>query len=73
MTMTVAEPKVATCEQIELDHASWELYELLLRDMSAQNVRITYDRGRMVIMSPLPKHEKVKMHIGSLIDILLQF
>lgn len=54
---------------IAIDNASWELYELLLRDTDGQNVRITYDQGRMVVMSPLPIHEKVKTLAGRLIEM----
>ncbi len=72
MTIAIAESplELTSRAQIELDHASWELYELLLRDMGEQNLRITYDRGRMVIMSPLPKHEVEKKLIGRMIEIL---
>ncbi len=54
--------------QFILDNASWELYELLLRDVEGQNVRITYDNGRMVLMSPLPIHEKLKKLMAMLIE-----
>jgi Uma2 family endonuclease len=54
---------------IAIDNASWELYELLLREVEGQNVRITYDQGRMVLMSPLPIHEKVKKLAGRLIEL----
>lgn len=54
---------------IALDNASWELYELLLRDTEGQNVRITYDEGRMVLMSPLPIHERIKKLGGRLIEM----
>jgi Uma2 family endonuclease len=55
-------------EMIVLDNVSWELYELLLRDVDGQNVRITYDQGRMVLMSPLSMHEKIKVMAGRLIE-----
>jgi Uma2 family endonuclease len=51
-----------------LENVSWELYELLLRDVAGQHVRITYDSGRMVLMSPLPIHDKLKKMIGMLIE-----
>lgn len=51
-----------------LSNVSWELYEMLLRDVEGQNVRITYDSGRMVLMSPLPIHEKFKKMMGMLIE-----
>jgi Uma2 family endonuclease len=46
----------------------WETYEALVEDVNEQHVRITYDEGRMVIMSPLPIHEKLKKVMGMLIE-----
>ena len=69
--MTITElPAVApvTAETFTIENASWELYELLVRDVEGQNVRITYDEGRMVLMSPLPIHEKIKKLAGRLIE-----
>lgn len=54
---------------VVLENASWKLYESLLREMNGQNVRITYDEGRMVLMSPLPIDEKVKTLAGRLIEM----
>ena len=62
-------PPHAVVEMIELANVSWEAYELLLRDVEGQNLRITYDQGRMVIMSPLPIHDKVKKLAGRLIEL----
>jgi Uma2 family endonuclease len=37
---------------------SWEDYERLLDDLSdRRRLRISYDRGRLEIMTPLPEHE----------------
>ena len=51
---------------------SWETYERLRRELdeAGSNVRITYDRGRMVLMSPTPRHDKWKKLIGQLIEAL---
>ena len=56
-------------EMIALDNVSWELYDMLLDETSEQHVRITYDNGRMVIMSPLPIHDLVKGFLGRLIEM----
>src|ERR1700709_477254 len=53
-----------------LEDASWELYEKLLRDIGSRPIRVTYDEGRMEIMSPLPKHEDGKRLIGGMIEML---
>jgi Uma2 family endonuclease len=70
--MTIAANPRTTVETpglFTLEHASWELYELMLRDVEGQHIRITYDRGRMVLMSPLPIHERVKKLAGRLIEM----
>lgn len=51
---------------------SWETYERLRRELDevGSNIRITYDRGRMVLMSSTPRHDKWKKLIGQLIEAL---
>jgi Uma2 family endonuclease len=51
-----------------LENISWGTYELLARDLAGQHVRITYDDGRVVLMSPSPIHELIKGLIGRLIE-----
>ena len=46
---------------------SWEEYEELLGDLGARpGVRVSYDEGRLEIMSPLREHEKCKEFISDL-------
>jgi Uma2 family endonuclease len=45
----------------------WADYEQLLQDLvDRPGVRVSYDRGRLEIMSPLPEHEEYKDSIYSL-------
>lgn len=54
-----------------LQDVPWEAYEQLLEDLSDRPaVRVTYDQGRVEIMSPLRKHEKYKEFVGDLIKAL---
>jgi Uma2 family endonuclease len=53
-----------------MEDASWDLYEKLLRDIGDRPIRVTYDDGRMEIMSPLPEHERPKKLVGRMIDML---
>ena len=53
-----------------LEGISWETYEHLLRDLDEQHLRLTYHRGRLTIVSPLPKHDRVKTVIGRMIELL---
>ena len=42
-------------------NVSWEQYEDLLADLGDRpGVRVSYDEGRLEIMSPLPEHEEYK-------------
>src|ERR1043166_8371613 len=72
--MTVAEQVEREVEEapIVLDGISWETYESFLRDLeeSGQHKRVTYDRGRMVIVTLLPKHEKWKSLLGAFVEAI---
>ena len=41
---------------------------MMLKDAEGQNLRLTYDTGRLSIMSPLPIHERWKRIIGRCIE-----
>ena len=50
---------------------SWEDYEKLLEDLAERpGVRVSYDQGKVEIMSPLRKREKYKEFISHLIAVL---
>ena len=50
---------------------SWEDYERLLEELADRPaVRVTYDQGRLEIMSPRPEHEKYKCFIERIIIAL---
>jgi Uma2 family endonuclease len=53
-----------------IDGVSWETYESLLHDfaVSGQRKRVTYNEGRMVIVSPLFKHERWKKLLGRIVE-----
>ena len=53
-----------------LEGASWDFYERLLREIGDRPIRVTYDQGRLEIMSPLPEHEDAKTVIGRMIEML---
>jgi Uma2 family endonuclease len=73
--MTLIDPPIAVqprADVILFENASWELYELAVhdRDAAGQHFKITYDRGRMSIVSPLPVHELIKKFLGRMIESL---
>jgi Uma2 family endonuclease len=50
------------------EHASWGFYERMLREVGDGPTRLTYDQGRLEVMSPPPEHERPKRAIGRLIE-----
>jgi Uma2 family endonuclease len=51
-----------------LQNVTWDAYERMLDDLTDRHgVRVTYDQGRVEIMSPLRRHEKYKEFIGDLV------
>jgi Uma2 family endonuclease len=56
-----------------LEDVSWDLYEQLRlqTDQSGQHIKMIFDGGRLILMSPLlPKHERVKTVVARLIEVL---
>jgi Uma2 family endonuclease len=50
-----------------LPQLTWEEYEQLLRDLPERpHLRVSYDRGTLQIMSPLPEHEEYARFIDDL-------
>ena len=53
-----------------IPQSSWEEYELLLADLVGwPGMRVTYDRGRLEIMSPSKEHEEYKEFIVRLVHV----
>jgi len=50
---------------------SWEDYEALVEDLwDRPGLRVTYDEGRLEIISPLPEHEEYKEFISRMVYLL---
>jgi len=64
-------PTPAPGHFLVLEGVDWELYESVRQetDDAGNHVRITYDNGRMVLMSPSRKHEWVHARIGRMIEM----
>lgn len=54
--------------RIVLENVSWELYEQMLAEIGDGHTRLTFDRGRLEIMSPSRLHERVKTVLGRIIE-----
>jgi Uma2 family endonuclease len=70
--MTLADATIlpGQAQHIVLDDVSWEFYEHLLQEVGDHAIRITYDNGRLEIMSPLARHEKWGEWIGRLVELI---
>jgi Uma2 family endonuclease len=63
-------PSLDDVQHFVIEDATWELYETLLRTVGNRPVRITYDNGRLEMMSPLTWHEEAKKIIARMIETL---
>src|SRR6266498_2379941 len=69
--MTVAStPTPPPVDHLMLDDVSWDFYEHLLEEIANGHLRVTYDVGRMEIMSPLPRQERWGQWIARLIELI---
>jgi Uma2 family endonuclease len=57
-----------------IEGVSWETYEALLRDIDAsgQHVRVTFDRGRVSIVAPLPRHGKLETLFSRFVEAIAE-
>lgn len=55
---------------IVLEDVSWPLYEQCLKEFGDRPIRLTFDEGRLEIMTPLLWHGDVKKFIARLIEQL---
>lgn len=64
---------VAPGQQILLQEVSWQAFETLLEELAeSRAARLSYSKGMLEIMVPLPDHEYNKNIIGDLVKILLE-
>lgn len=53
-----------------LHHVDWDEYERLIQDLADRpSLRVSYDCGRLEIMTPLPEHEEYAHVINALVRI----
>ncbi|MFA5505269.1 MAG: Uma2 family endonuclease [Vulcanimicrobiota bacterium] len=51
--------------------ADWDTYEKILEAVGDRPVKVTYDNGRLELMSPSYDHEKGKTALGALLESIL--
>ncbi|NEO99019.1 MAG: Uma2 family endonuclease [Symploca sp. SIO2E9] len=58
---------------LQLKDVNWQLFESILEELGESRVtRLTYNKGLLEIMNPLPEHEDDKEIIGDLVKIILE-
>src|SRR5688572_7875703 len=60
--------------KLELLHIDWDEYEQLLTQMDNFHPghRLSYDRGRLIVVSPSIEHERAKVFISGLVQALAE-
>ena len=69
MTKLLRRPRA---QRFVLDLVPWKGYLHQLRAFEGRHVRVTFDRGRLEIMTTSPRHERNKHLLGQLVVTLLQ-
>jgi Uma2 family endonuclease len=72
MNILVQPPKIKVepGQHFMLWQIGWDAYEKFIEAMAEHNVRTTYDRGDLELMSPLPIHEAIKVWFGHFLLVL---
>ena len=73
--MTLADINLDEQDHLVLEDVSWDFYEQLLAklDDEGRHIRVTFDNGRLEMMSPLPKHGRWQFQIVRLVgDLCLE-
>jgi Uma2 family endonuclease len=59
--------------QLLLKDVSWQMFEKILEELGeTRAARVSYSKGMLEIMTPLPEHEADKVIIGDLVKALLE-
>lgn len=59
--------------QLLLKNVNWQMFEKILEELGeARAARISYSKGILEIMTPLPEHEDDKVMIGDLVKVILE-
>jgi len=66
----VADQKRVASPKVVLHDIDWPGFQALLGVVGDRSVRVAYDRGVLEIMTPLPIHERYKVLIGRIIEMM---
>jgi Uma2 family endonuclease len=69
----MASVRFPSARRLVLEDVDWPTYTRLLRTFAERrSIRLTYDRGRLEIMSPLPGHETSNELLGRFVVVLTE-
>ncbi|MCA9794465.1 MAG: Uma2 family endonuclease [Candidatus Eremiobacteraeota bacterium] len=51
-------------------NVDWDGYCKIYKAMAPNRIRITYDQGRLELMSPSPEHERIKSQLSCILEAL---
>jgi Uma2 family endonuclease len=69
----MAKKPIATEKRVVLSGVNWQKFELLLDELGANRaVRMTYDRGKLEMMTPLEEHSRCSRLMESLILVFAE-
>jgi Uma2 family endonuclease len=67
---TTVSTRLEANEQVVLPNVSWETYEKLLEDLADCSVpHLTYDQGRLLIVSPSAEHDQFRRALEFILQI----
>ncbi len=70
---TVTKERIEQVENgFDFEGVSWDDYEAMLRIVGNRPIRVTYDQGRMVLMSPLFQHGNPAYLLARMVDELVE-
>jgi len=70
MATASTESRLNIPQRITLSGVAWADYRAVRNALDGRSVRVTYDRGVLELMTPLPIHERYKVLIGRMIDMM---
>src|SRR5262245_18778622 len=68
--MVTLQIPVDSCKHLYLEDVTWDEYESLLKEAGERPIRLTYDNGRLEIMTLSHEHEFERTLIGRFIGFL---
>ena len=73
MLLALEKINVLEGQTLVINDLNWQQFEQILEELGEhRHSKIAYNQGTLEIMSPLPAHEKSKIYISTLVEIILE-